>query len=118
MNIGGWANGAVRRHPLSPSGIRSDVQRVTPPQIARLDRDDSTVPAAAALHASPAIRALRTRPSPTVENSGSSTIKLVPVDLHPHEERLLRDGIRLTATGVRTADVKCMWTAAATNVNG
>jgi len=30
----------------------------------------------------------------------------------------LSDGIRLTATGVHTADVKCTWTATATNANG
>jgi hypothetical protein len=58
------------------------------------------------------------RPSPTVENGGSSTIKFVPVDLRPHEKCLLSDGIRLTATGVHPADVKRTWTATATNVNG
>jgi len=30
----------------------------------------------------------------------------------------LSDGIRLTATGVHTADITCTWTATATNVNG
>jgi hypothetical protein len=57
------------------------------------------------------------RPGPTVENGGSSTIEFVPVDLRPSRRVPLERRDSTDATGIHTADVKCTWTATATNVN-
>lgn len=57
-------------------------------------------------------------PGPTIVNGGSADITFQPLDLRPHANEKLDDGILLLAGPSLDSDITCTWTATATNMNG
>ena len=55
---------------------------------------------------------------PTIVNGGSADITFQPLDLRPHAQEDLHDGILLLAGPSLDSDITCTWTATATNMNG
>ena len=57
-------------------------------------------------------------PGPTIVNGGSADITFQPLDLRPHANEDLDDGILLLAGPSLNSDITCTWSATATNMNG
>lgn len=58
------------------------------------------------------------RPRPTIVNGGSADLTFPPVHLRPHSRTGLESGLFVVAGDSLDADVRCTWSATATNARG